>query len=65
MIRPGLLYYGYVLASVGDRNWLTIPWVSVICSLNLLNIIVLVVRHFLGIMCFYQSDAAMLCFVSR
>ena len=39
--------------------------VSVICSLNILNIIVLVVRHFLSTLYFYQSDAAMLCFASR
>lgn len=48
--HAGLLYYGYVTASweppLADHT------VSVIWNLNLANIIVLLVRHFLSSMCF-------------
>ena len=60
--RPSLLW---VCTSVCRGPQLADHTVSVICSLNLFNIIILVVRRFLSILCFYQSDAAMPCFASR
>ena len=60
--RPSLLW---VCTSVSGGPQLADHTVSVICSLNLLNIIILVVRHFLSTLRFCQPDVVMLRFASR
>jgi len=60
--RPSLLW---VCTSVCGGPPLVDHTISVICSLNLLNIIILVVRHFLSTLSFSQSDAVVICFASR
>ena len=58
--RPSLLW---VCTSVSGGPQLADHTVSVICSLNLLNIIILVVRHFLSILC-VSVGLMLLCFAS-